>query len=88
MSEEKHKKVSVNKIPDVVFLPKPIFGIGGVLALNRRPPPHNLIGKTGMGKTTLMEQMVLSDIYNGNGRLGRSHGDFAEDFGIYSAASH
>ncbi len=38
-----------------------------------------VIGKTGMGKTTLMENMVLSDIYKGNG-LGivDPHGDFAE----------
>lgn len=38
-----------------------------------------VIGKTGMGKTTLMENMVLSDIYNGHG-LGivDPHGDFAE----------
>ncbi len=38
-----------------------------------------VIGKTGMGKTTLMENMVLSDIYSGYG-LGivDPHGDFAE----------
>lgn len=38
-----------------------------------------VIGKTGMGKTTLMENMVLQDIYNGHG-LGvvDPHGDFAE----------
>jgi len=38
-----------------------------------------VIGKTGMGKTTLMENMVLQDIYKGNG-LGvvDPHGDFAE----------
>jgi len=38
-----------------------------------------VIGKTGMGKTTLMENMVLSDIYNGHGiGLVDPHGDFAE----------
>ncbi len=38
-----------------------------------------VIGKTGMGKTTLMENMVFSDLYNGHG-LGivDPHGDFAE----------
>ena len=38
-----------------------------------------IIGKTGMGKTTMMENMVLNDIYKGHG-LGivDPHGDFAE----------
>jgi CxxC-x17-CxxC domain-containing protein len=39
-----------------------------------------LLGKTGVGKTTLMKQMILSDIYNGNGvGLVDPHGDFVED---------
>ncbi|MFH1049070.1 MAG: type IV secretion system DNA-binding domain-containing protein [Patescibacteria group bacterium] len=38
-----------------------------------------LIGKTGMGKTTMLEHMVYSDIANGNGlALVDPHGDFAE----------
>jgi DNA segregation ATPase FtsK/SpoIIIE-like protein len=38
-----------------------------------------VIGKTGMGKTTLMENMVLSDIYSGYGvGVVDPHGDFAE----------
>ncbi len=38
-----------------------------------------VIGKTGMGKTTLMENMVLSDVYAGHGvGLIDPHGDFAE----------
>lgn len=38
-----------------------------------------VIGKTGMGKTTVMENMVLSDIYNGHGvGIVDPHGDFAE----------
>jgi len=38
-----------------------------------------IIGKTGMGKTTMLENMVLHDIYRGHG-LGvvDPHGDFAE----------
>lgn len=38
-----------------------------------------LVGKTGMGKTTLLEQLVFDDIHKGNG-LGvvDPHGDFAE----------
>lgn len=38
-----------------------------------------VIGKTGMGKTTLMENMVLGDIYKGHGvGIVDPHGDFAE----------
>lgn len=38
-----------------------------------------VIGKTGMGKTTLMENMVLNDIYAGHGvGIVDPHGDFAE----------
>lgn len=38
-----------------------------------------VIGKTGMGKTTMMENMVLHDIYAGNGvGIVDPHGDFAE----------
>ncbi len=38
-----------------------------------------VIGKTGMGKTTLLENMVVSDIYAGHGlALIDPHGDFAE----------
>jgi len=37
-----------------------------------------VIGKTGMGKTTMMENMVLSDIYAGHGvGVVDPHGDFA-----------
>lgn len=38
-----------------------------------------IIGKTGMGKTTMMENMVLHDIYAGHGvGVVDPHGDFAE----------
>jgi hypothetical protein len=38
-----------------------------------------IIGKTGMGKTTMMENMVLHDIYKGNGvGIVDPHGDYAE----------
>jgi flagellar biosynthesis GTPase FlhF len=38
-----------------------------------------VIGKTGMGKTTILENMVLNDIYAGHGiGLVDPHGDFAE----------
>lgn len=38
-----------------------------------------IVGKTGMGKSTMMENMVLDDIYSGHGiGLVDPHGDFAE----------
>ncbi len=38
-----------------------------------------VVGKTGMGKTTVMENMVLNDIYKGHGvGIVDPHGDFAE----------
>ena len=38
-----------------------------------------LIGKTGMGKSTAMENMIIQDIQNGEGvALVDPHGDFAE----------
>lgn len=38
-----------------------------------------VIGKTGMGKTTMLENMVLQDIHHGHGvGLVDPHGDFAE----------
>jgi hypothetical protein len=38
-----------------------------------------VVGKTGMGKTTLLENMVLNDIYSGHGvGLVDPHGDYAE----------
>jgi len=38
-----------------------------------------MVGKTGMGKTTILENMVLNDIYAGHGvGLVDPHGDFAE----------
>lgn len=39
-----------------------------------------IVGKTGMGKTTVMKQMILNDIYNGHGvGLVDPHGDFVEE---------
>lgn len=38
-----------------------------------------IVGKTGMGKTTMLENMVLNDIYAGHGvGVVDPHGDFAE----------
>ncbi len=53
------------------------FGI----KLDDRRRHFYIIGKTGMGKTVLMENMLLSDIYAGHGiALVDPHGDFAENF--------
>ncbi len=39
-----------------------------------------VIGKTGMGKTTLLQNMIISDIQNGHGlAVVDPHGDLAED---------
>jgi hypothetical protein len=52
------------------------FGIKGQ---NRRGHMY-IIGKTGTGKTTLIENMAISDIKSGNGlALIDPHGDLAED---------
>ena len=50
----------------------------GIKIDDRRRHMH-VVGKTGMGKTTLLENMVLNDIYSGHGvGLVDPHGDFAE----------
>ncbi|MFA6105061.1 MAG: type IV secretion system DNA-binding domain-containing protein [Patescibacteria group bacterium] len=47
-----------------------------------------VVGKTGMGKTTLLENMVLNDIYAGHGiGLVDPHGDFAEKIINYIPAN-
>jgi len=47
-----------------------------------------VIGKTGMGKTTMMENMVLHDIYAGHGiGVVDPHGDFAEKMINYIPAN-
>ncbi|MDO8626019.1 MAG: type IV secretion system DNA-binding domain-containing protein [Candidatus Magasanikbacteria bacterium] len=47
-----------------------------------------VVGKTGMGKTTILENMVLNDIYAGHGvGLVDPHGDFAEKIINYIPAN-
>ena len=47
-----------------------------------------IIGKTGMGKTNMMENMLLHDIYSGHGvGLVDPHGDFAEKIINYIPAN-
>ncbi len=51
----------------------------GIKEKNRRGHIY-IIGKTGTGKSTLIENMVISDIREGNGlALVDPHGDMAED---------
>jgi type IV secretory pathway TraG/TraD family ATPase VirD4 len=51
----------------------------GIKQKNRRGHMY-IIGKTGTGKSTLVENMVISDIKNGNGiALIDPHGDLAEN---------
>ncbi len=51
----------------------------GIKEKNRRGHMY-IIGKTGTGKSTLIENMVISDIRDGNGlALIDPHGDLAED---------
>jgi hypothetical protein len=47
-----------------------------------------VVGKTGMGKTTMLENMVLNDIYAGHGvGVVDPHGDFAEKIINYIPAN-
>ncbi len=47
-----------------------------------------VVGKTGMGKTTMLENMVLNDIYAGHGvGVVDPHGDFAEKIIDYIPAN-
>ena len=51
----------------------------GIKEKNRRGHMY-IIGKTGTGKTTLIENMIISDIKAGNGlAVVDAHGDLAED---------
>jgi len=51
----------------------------GIKRVDRRKHVY-LIGKTGMGKTTMLQNMIIGDIYAGNGvAIVDPHGDVAED---------
>ncbi|MBI5221421.1 MAG: type IV secretion system DNA-binding domain-containing protein [Candidatus Magasanikbacteria bacterium] len=90
---EENKPVPDNSIgnPDVNF-----FGLANYRNQNRkfgiklddRRRHMYVVGKTGMGKTTLLENMVLNDIYAGHG-LGYvdPHGDTAEKILNYIPAN-
>ena len=67
---------------DVVYFGKVNFRntmkVFGIKTDDRRRHMY-VIGKTGMGKTTLLENLILSDIYAGHGCCYVDpHGDTAE----------
>jgi hypothetical protein len=78
----KNPDVSVHVDPEINF-----FGLTNYrsqfrrfgIKLDDRRRHMYMVGKTGMGKTTILENMVLNDIYAGHGvGLVDPHGDFAE----------
>ncbi|MEK7190106.1 MAG: type IV secretion system DNA-binding domain-containing protein [Patescibacteria group bacterium] len=89
MEEEIKEKPKLQS--DITFFAETSFrGQGrrfGIKTDDRRRHMY-IIGKTGMGKTNMMEQMVLADIYNGHGvGLVDPHGDFAEKILNYVPAN-
>jgi len=85
MAEKKENSTSTPTEPirkEIVFLAETNFRNQrtkfGIRSDDRRRHTY-LIGKTGMGKSTVMENMIIQDIRNGNGvALVDPHGDFAE----------
>ena len=80
--EEEIKKPEYVASPDVNYFAATNFRNQmrkfGIKTDDRRRHMY-VIGKTGMGKTTVLENMVLNDIYAGHGvGLVDPHGDFAE----------
>lgn len=74
--QEKEEKQDVNLFAKANFRDQmKRFGI----KLDDRRRHMYVIGKTGMGKTTMLENMLIQDIYQGRGvGLVDPHGDFAE----------
>ena len=72
---------------DAVFLAKTVYHnrekIFGIKLDDRRRHTY-VIGKTGMGKTALLKNMVIQDIRNGKGvGIIDPHGEFAEEILYY-----
>ena len=67
---------------EITYFGKTDFRQGGVkfgIKTDDRRRHMYIVGKTGMGKTTLLENMVLQDIYNGHGLCYMDpHGDTVE----------
>src|SRR4051812_20839543 len=89
MSEHSEEVAPVSNIPPAI-IPNPEVNYFGAtnfrnqfrkfgIKIDDRRRHMYVVGKTGMGKTTLLENMVLNDIYAGHGiGLVDPHGDFAE----------
>ncbi len=79
-AEEKEQNIIGN--PDVNYFGMTNFRNKNAkfgIKLDDRRRHMYVVGKTGMGKTTLLENMVLNDIYAGHGvGVVDPHGDFAE----------
>jgi|688.fasta_scaffold28989_4 hypothetical protein len=72
----------VDLSPDLCYLGTAVVNhksqVFGILKEDRRKHLY-ILGKTGMGKTTLLENMILQDIYNGYGVCFLDpHGDSSE----------
>ncbi|OGH91328.1 MAG: hypothetical protein A2534_04015 [Candidatus Magasanikbacteria bacterium RIFOXYD2_FULL_39_9] len=82
MSEPSEKVLNSLGNPEINFFASTNFRNNnrkfGIKLDDRRRHMY-VVGKTGMGKTTLLENMVLNDIYAGHGvGVVDPHGDFAE----------
>jgi DNA helicase HerA-like ATPase len=76
MSKLNHTKNPIT--PFAVTNYRDIRRVFGIKEKNRRGHMY-IIGKTGTGKTTLLENMIVSDIRDGNGlAIVDPHGDLAE----------
>ncbi len=76
---EKQKVIPNQITPFAVTNYRDIRQVFGIKEKNRRGHMY-IIGKTGTGKSTLLANMVISDIQNGNGlALIDPHGDLAEE---------
>ncbi len=81
--EPKPKESFVGKNKDVVFFGKTNFRnhdrLFGIKRKDRRQHMY-VIGKTGTGKSALLKNLAMQDIYNGDGVcLVDPHGEFVED---------
>src|SRR3990172_2147219 len=83
MAEQKQQKVLTALPKDITLFAKTSFRSEdkpfGIKRDDRRKHVY-VIGKTGMGKTTMLQNMIIGDITAGNGvAIVDPHGDVAED---------
>ncbi len=89
--EPSEKEPDIIGNPDVNFFASTNFRNKNAkfgIKLDDRRRHMYVVGKTGMGKTTMLENMVLNDIYAGHGvGVVDPHGDFAEKIIDYIPAN-